>query len=136
MAKEQNQIRIKGAVVSGQGVGKNFVELKWARRQFEEKLGFKPYPGTLNLILTDEEVEKRRKLERLEGIAITPEKGYCKAKCFKAEIEGLENVEAAIILPSVSNYPKNLIEIISPVNLRKKLNLRDGNSLEILVYCW
>lgn len=135
MAKEQNRIRIKGFVASGRGVGKNFVELGWAQKQFEEKLGFKPYPGTLNLTLNSGEVKKRKKLEMLDGIVIMPEKGYCKAKCFKAKITGLNEVKSALIFPLVSDYPENLIEIISPINLREKLNLKNGDSLEILVYC-
>lgn len=134
MAEKQNRIKIRGFIASGEGVGKNFVKLEWAERQFQEKLGFKPYPGTLNLILDGEEVEKREMLDKIKGISITPRKGYCKAKCFKAKIEGLNEVKAAIVLPSVQNYPKNLIEIISPENLREKLDLKDGKSLEIIVY--
>ena len=135
MAKKQDRIRIRGFVASGKGIGRNFVELEWVQKQFKEKLGFKPYPGTLNLILTSGEAEKRKKLEKLEGIVITPKKGYCKAKCFKAKIEGLDEPKAAVILPLVSNYPENLIEIISLLNLREKLDLKDGDSLEIMVYC-
>ena len=135
MAKEQNQIRIRGFITSGKGVGKNFVELEWAQKQFREKLGFNPYPGTLNLILSNEEAEKRKKLEKFKGIVIIPEKGYCKAKCFKAKIKELDEAEAALILPLVPNYPENLIEIISSLNLREKLDLKDGNDIEILIYC-
>jgi len=98
-------------------------------------LGFNPYPGTLNLILSNKEAEKRKKLKKYKGITIIPEKGYCKAKCFKAKIKELDEAEAALILPLVPNYPENLIEIISPLNLREKLNLKDGDRLEILVYC-
>ena len=135
MAKEQNQIRIRGFITSGKGVGKNFVGLEWAQKQFREKLGFNPYPGTLNLILSNEEAEKRKKLEKFKGIVIIPEKGYCKAKCFKAKIKGLNGAEAALILPLVPNYPENLIEIISSLNLREKLDLKDGDDIEILIYC-
>ena len=135
MAKEQNKIRIMGFITSGKGVGRNFVKLEWAKKQFREKLGFNPYPGTLNLILSNKEAEKRKKLKKYEGITIIPEKGYCKAKCFKAKIKELDEAEAALILPLVPNYPENLIEIISPLNLREKLNLKDVDRLEILVYC-
>ncbi len=34
---------------AGQGQGRSFTRLDWVRRQFRDKLGFAPYPGTLNL---------------------------------------------------------------------------------------
>ncbi|HEX7593320.1 MAG TPA: DUF120 domain-containing protein [Anaerolineae bacterium] len=40
---------IRGIVCAGQGQGRSFTRLDWVRRQFRDKLGFDPYPGTLNL---------------------------------------------------------------------------------------
>jgi CTP-dependent riboflavin kinase len=39
--------------VSGEGRGSDFTQLDWSRRQFIEKLGIDPYPGTLNLVVDD-----------------------------------------------------------------------------------
>jgi len=132
MAKGTNEVKIEGKICSGKGIGKKFVKLPWVGRQFQEKLGFIPYPGTLNLILTRKEKEKKKKLEENEGIAIIPEKGYCKAKCFKVKING--RIQGAVIIPKVQNYPEELLEILSPLNLRKALNLKDGSLVEITVY--
>jgi riboflavin kinase len=132
MAQKPNEVKIKGKVSSGKGIGKKFVELSWAQKQFTKKLGFNPYPGTLNLILTRNDKEKKRKLEKLRGITIIPEKGYCEAKCFKAKIDG--KLQAAIIFPKVSGYPEGLLEVLSPLNLKKALNLKDGDKVKIIVY--
>ena len=70
------QIVFEGTVFSGQGRGKKFVELPWVKRQVEEKLGFSPYPGTLNLRLTGKNVEKRRLLENAGGLTVEPQTGY------------------------------------------------------------
>ena len=132
MAERTNKIKIEGKVCSGKGVGKKFVQLPWAEKQFLEKLGFIPYPGTLNLILTQKSMEKKKKLEKNEGIAIIPEKGYCEAKCFRAKING--RIQGAVVIPKVQNYPEELLEVLSPLNLRKALDLKDGNLVEITVY--
>jgi riboflavin kinase len=40
------KITLRGRVSSGGGTGSFFVNLPWAKKQFKEKLGFDPYPGT------------------------------------------------------------------------------------------
>jgi CTP-dependent riboflavin kinase len=69
----KKEIVLKGTVFSGRGKGRHFVDLPWARKQFQEKLGFNPYPGTLNLRLL-----KKSDLDTLKkaiGITISPEEG-------------------------------------------------------------
>ncbi|HXV99308.1 MAG TPA: DUF120 domain-containing protein, partial [Anaerolineae bacterium] len=45
-------LALSGQVVTGLGQGAGFTQLDWAREQFIEKLGIDPYPGTLNLRLS------------------------------------------------------------------------------------
>ena len=45
------KIVFKGSVFSGNGEGRKFIELPWVKRQIQEKLGFTPYLGTLNIRL-------------------------------------------------------------------------------------
>jgi hypothetical protein len=42
---------LEGCLRSGLGEGAGFTALDWVDRQFRAKLGFSPYPGTLNLSL-------------------------------------------------------------------------------------
>jgi riboflavin kinase len=42
-------------------------------------------------------------------------------------------VKCAIIVPEIASYPSDMLEIIAPVNLREKLSLKDGDTLEVKV---
>jgi riboflavin kinase, archaea type len=124
------KIVFSGKVFSGSGNGKKFVCLPWVIRQIKEKLGFSPYPGTLNLHLNKENAKKKILLETIYGIIIEPQVGYCPGALFKARIESLE---CAVVSPKVPNYPSDVIEIISPVYLREHLNLTEGSLVTISV---
>ena len=123
------EIVLKGNVFSGNKRGKLFVSLPWVKKQMDEKLGFNPYAGTLNLRLPSETALDR--LREADGITIVPEKGYFEGKCFKALVNG--KVEGAVVLPDVPNYQPDLLEVLAPVNLRKKLGLKDGMEVEVTV---
>jgi CTP-dependent riboflavin kinase len=125
-------VRLKGKVFSGSGEGAYFTMLPWVRQQIKEKLGFAPYPGTLNVRLVGEYVGVRKLLENAKAIEISPEHGYCSGKCFKARVGG-QNLACAVVLPCVENYPMDILEIIAPSNLREKLGLRDGDEVEVRI---
>jgi CTP-dependent riboflavin kinase len=40
-------------------------------------------------------------------------------------------VKGAIVFPSVEDYPKNKMELIAPVHVRKTLSLNAGDILEV-----
>jgi riboflavin kinase len=119
-----------GTVFSGSGNGKKFVCLPWVKRQIEEKLGFSPYPGTLNLHLNKENTKKKILLENANGIMIEPQVGYCPGVLFKACVESLECV---VVAPKVHKYPSDVLEIISPVCLREHLKLTDYSFVTVSV---
>lgn len=125
------KIRLKGVVFSGRGEGTKFIELSWVKEQITKKLGFTPHPGTLNIKLTEGEHRYRTLLEKTKGIEISPAKGFCRGKCFKACLGN--NIKCAIVIPESIDYPKNVIEVIAPINLREKLRLADGESIEVKI---
>ena len=121
---------LEGTVFSGKGEGKKFIQLPWVTRQIETKLGFSPYPGTLNICLTPESIEKKKLLQNARQLEITPEKEFCKGFLIEAKI-GKSAV--AIVLPQTPNYPKDTIELIAPSCLRKLLGLVDGGEVAVSV---
>ena len=125
-----NTITLNGKVVSGEGNGKKYLSLPWVKKQIEEKLGFTPYLGTLNLQLSTGSVARRKLLETTNALQIFPPEGYCAGLVFKACISG---TECAIVIPQVKNYPKSLLEIIAPENLREKFHLTDGKKISVTV---
>ena len=123
-------INLKGGVSSGQGEAAKFLELPWVMKQIVNKLGFTPYPGTLNILLSKENKKRQRALEKATPIRLCPAEGYSGGKIFKAF---LYNIECAIVIPEISGYPLNIVEIISPAYLRKQLQLQDGDEVTVAV---
>ena len=124
---------LQGIVVTGQGQGRYFTTLPWARAQFLAKLGIDPYPGTLNLRLTDPVMRKRWQ-ERRVGPAevIRPEApGACAARGFHVDLG--DSQPAAIIWPQVDGYPEDQIELIAAVNLRQHFGLSDGAEVRLQI---
>lgn len=123
-------IVFEAKVFSGNGAGRKFIELPWVERQIQEKLGFSPYFGTLNLLLSKGSAIKRVLLEKAEGIEVAPQAGYYSGVMFKAQIGGLK---AGVIIPKVPNYPRDVLEVIAPVCLREHLKLADSSLVAVTV---
>ena len=121
---------LKGSVFSGKGEGRKFIDLPWVKGQIKEKLGFVPYSGTLNIRLSEEGVKQKKCLKRPLKLEIYPEKGFCKGMLIKSSIDGLE---CAIIIPQVSSYPSDVLEVIAPWYLRERLKIADGNEVSVIV---
>ena len=129
-------IIFKGEVFSGIGEGAYYVTREGYRKQFIEKLGFDPYPGTLNLKITTEYDRKARtELEMYPAIDIEGFKDELRTfgpvKCFKAVINN--RVNGAILFAIRSHYNTSIVEIIAPVSLRAQLKLKDGNKVNVEV---
>jgi riboflavin kinase len=125
----KKEIVFKGTVISGSGKGRYFVNLPWAKEQFRKKLGFDPYPGTLNLQLSKK--SDLDELKKAEGIRVVPEKGYQEGKCFRALVMG--KIWGAVVVLDFPGYSPDLLEVMAPVNLRETLGLQDGMEIEVTV---
>lgn len=126
-------LELEGRVISGLGEGKYYMQQEGYRRQFKRELGFKPYPGTLDIKLDKASLELKAMLPELPGKWIegfeTPERTFGPVKCFPAKLLGME---VALALPSRSHH-SDVIEIVAPKNLRKSLKLKDGDSVKVEV---
>jgi riboflavin kinase len=124
------RIELSGKVFSSRGEGKKFLELPWVKRQIKQKLGFTPYLGTLNVRLSEKSAKRKKLLEKAHSIKVCPADGYCSGALIKAFIGKLE---CAIVVPEVAGYPKGILEVIAPVNLRETLQLEDGGEVTVTV---
>ncbi|MGA2384968.1 MAG: DUF120 domain-containing protein [Candidatus Bathyarchaeia archaeon] len=124
------QLTLRGTVFSGNGDGRKFISLPWVTRQIQEKLGFTPYAGTLNIRLTKESAKKKKLLEEAEKFEIKPEEGYCTGILIKAKIK---NLSCAFIIPQIPSYPQDELEVVAAVNLRERFGLRDGSEVGVMV---
>ncbi len=119
-----------GAVFSGKGQGKRFVELPWVKRQLIKHTGFTLFAGTLNLRLDEEGTRQRVILEKKLGLEIEPKAGYYPGYLYKAK---LKDTICYIVIPKMPSYPKDVIEIIAKDNLRQKYSLKDGEKVTVKV---
>jgi len=124
-------ITVRGKVSSGIGEGRKFIQLSWVKKQIEKKLGFEPHPGTLNLRLSPN-APIFVLLNKFSGMEIPAKGNLASGRLYRALIAG--KVYGAIVRPEIPDYPKELLEILAPVNLREKLHLKDGDELEIKIW--
>ncbi|MDJ0985942.1 MAG: CTP-dependent riboflavin kinase [Desulfobacterales bacterium] len=126
-------MEIAGKIISGAGEGAYFTQIDWVRQQCQEKLGFKPHPGTLNLEIAPEHLLLVAALNQKEGIElISPNPKFCNAKAFAVE---LGKLKGAIIIPEerVRIHAENIIEIIAPLSIKASLNVNDGDYIKVVL---
>jgi len=129
-------ITLEGVVFTGLGEGAYYIALERYKKQFMEKLGFDPYPGTLNLkLVTDYDVKARSELEAYPAIEVEGFKNenrtFGHVKCYPVIIEN--KVKGALISALRSHYDSSVIEVIAPIFLRKHLKLKDGHKVKVEV---
>jgi len=122
---------IKGTVTGGLGEGQYYMQQKGYYKQFEEKLKFKPFIGTLNLNLSGNEPAKLEILKKSKTIIIEGfkdgERTFGNARAYPATID---NVDCAVIIPTRSHHT-DVLEVISQHYLRERLSLKNGDVVEL-----
>jgi len=135
-AKYPPSITLEGILFSGLGEGAYYITRDGYRNQFIEKLGFDPYPGTLNLKLaTEYDSKTRSELEAYPAIEVqgfqNESRTFGSVKCYPAIINN--KVKGAVVSALRSHYDSSVIEVIAPTFLRNQLKLKDGNKVKIEV---
>jgi riboflavin kinase len=132
---EPREVVLEGTLFSGIGEGAWYVSRSGYRRQFAEKLGFDPFPGTLNLRLRRQYDDERRLLETLPHIQIDGfrdgDRTFGPVTCYGAKINDLE--DGALISAVRTHYGSDVIELIAPCNLRARLGLKDGDIVKVRI---
>ncbi len=127
-------VTLEGTVFTGLGEGAYYIGKEDYRKQFAEKLGFEPYPGTLNLKLTTEyDIKARSELESYPAIQVegfrNEKRTFGVVRCYPVLIAN--KVKGALITAMRTHYDVSVLEIIAPVCLRKHLGLKDGQKVKV-----
>ncbi|MFX0032288.1 MAG: DUF120 domain-containing protein [Candidatus Hodarchaeota archaeon] len=135
-------ILIVGVVTEGIHEGGYYVSIKGYFDQFKNKLGFEPYKGTLNLILSSTDISiLREKLNYINPVIIDGFKDqnreYGPVKCYDVYIYRFDDKnnrrKAAILDIKRTHHKQNIIEILAKPYLRDYFNLKDGDKIVIEV---
>jgi riboflavin kinase len=127
-------VTLEGTVFTGLGEGAYYISKPDYKKQVLEKMGFDPYPGTLNVRLnSDYDIKTRKDLEAYPAVEVmgfqNETRTFGLVKCYPAIIGG--TVKGALVTALRSHYDASVLEIIAPLCLRKQLGLKDGNKLKV-----
>ena len=122
------KIAFSGVIVRGLGEGTYFMSMQHYQEEIKKKLGFKAYPGTLNLKVSKKQADSLKKLDaiKIDGFK-SNNKTFGGAVCYKAKIK---NIDGAIVVPDLTKH-KDIIEFIAPMHLKSELNLKDGDKIKV-----
>ncbi|MCU4925443.1 CTP-dependent riboflavin kinase [Halobacteria archaeon AArc-dxtr1] len=135
-----DEIDLDGTVTGGMGEGRHYISLSGYQRQFEERLGYEPFPGTLNVDLDAESVRRRGAISSLDPVPIDgwedDERTYGPAVCYPATVEtatGETYDGAHTIAPDRTHHDEDQLEVIAPHKLRDELDLADDDHITVTV---
>src|ERR687893_1444475 len=128
----------EGNVISGMGEGAYYMSLEGYRRQFREKLGYEPYPGTLNVRLTDQiYMNGRLELGKHPSIFINGfsdgTRTYGWVKCYRAVINDGAIDNAAVLVLERTHYDDSMLEVIAPISIKQAAGIKNGDKIKVQV---
>jgi riboflavin kinase len=133
-------VTLRGTVTSGMGEGRHYISLPGYMRQFRERLGYEPFPGTLNVELSDESIRSRARMDALDPVEIDgwadDERTYGPAFCWPAAVEttdGERYDDVHVIAPERTHHDADQLEVIAPEKLRETLEIEDDDELNVHV---
>ena len=136
ISKSPNSLSITGTIISGMGEGAYYMSMKGYTKQFKSKLGYVPFPGTLNVQLKEKKFsEAISQLSNYEGTKIDPfsdgKRTFGWVKCFKAKINN--KIDCELILLERTHHDTSIVEFISKHNIRKSLKIVSKSNVKIKI---
>jgi riboflavin kinase, archaea type len=128
-----DHITIHGKVTEGMGEGGYYICQPGYMDQFEKKLGFRPFEGTLNITVDKDDIGKLDVIRSTSGQMIdgfiSEGRSFGNVIAYKAKIR---NIDCAIVVPERSHYA-DVIEIICHYHLRRTLSIANGDRVDVRV---
>jgi riboflavin kinase len=133
-------IDFEGNVVSGMGEGAYYMSLEGYRRQFREKLGYAPFPGTLNVRLVDQLFMNARRDLGMHAPSVFVDgfndgtRTYGWVKCYRATVNGNNAIrDAAVLVLERTHYDDTMLEVIAPVPIKQTTGIKNGDRIKVQV---
>ena len=131
-----SHVELEGTLVSGMGEGAYYMSLKGYTKQFKSKIGYIPFPGTLNVRL-DKKIHQEaiKQFENLDGTMIESfsdgKRTYGWVKCFHAKIN--QSINCELIILERTHHDNSIIELISKLCIKKLGKLKNGSQVTITI---
>ncbi|NTU60343.1 MAG: HAD-IA family hydrolase, partial [Deltaproteobacteria bacterium] len=117
---------------AGRREAAGFLAVPWVEEQLREKVGFVPFPGTLNVRLGDaDSLEAWAALRRSEAPVrlVSPDPAFCDAGAYPVRLNGA--VFGAAIVPVVEGYYPDVVEVVAAEGLRVRFGLGEGDPCSV-----
>lgn len=125
------RVTFEGKVASGLGEGRYYLSQPGYVVQFNERLNYTPYPGTLNVRVTEAALRKVGLVTHWKGIRIdgfqASGRTFGGATCFVARMNGHP---CHMIHPDRTHY-KDVVEFVAADCLREALGVRDDDTVKV-----
>ena len=136
LGSSPSQLELNGSVISGLGEGAYYMGLNGYTKQFKVKIGYIPFPGTLNVKLNQlQTTQIIQQLDDLASVIIEPfsdgKRTYGWVKCFHAMLN--DSIKCELIRLERTHHDISVIELISKSNLRKIANLKTGSKVTVKI---
>lgn len=125
------RLAFRGTVASGLGEGRYYLSQPGYVVQFAERLGYTPYPGTLNVKLAPSDLPRIAAVRDWRGIRIdgfsAAGRTFGGATCLAARLGG----RASHLITPDRTHHTEVAEFIAPEFLRGALHVQDGDTVEV-----
>lgn len=126
-------IAVKGRISKGLGEGAYYMSQDGYVEQLKEKFDIEPYPGTLNILLSDNDSPLMELLKRGPGIELegfrSGERTFGSCLCYYCSVNG----EDGIIMVPNRTLHKNTLEIVSEARLRDILDIDEEDLVDLKI---
>lgn len=130
-------LELAGTVTSGLGEGKHYISLPGYMEQFESSLGYEPYPGTLNLEVTNGPSVRGGQLEPFRSVTVDGwedgQRTYGPVTCYPVTIlaDGETYGNAHLLDIERTHHDDGIVEVVANDRLRDILVLDDGDEITV-----
>ena len=132
-----SHLELHGSVISGLGEGAYYMSLNGYTKQFKAKIGYVPFPGTLNIKLNQlQATQIIQQLDEPDSIMIEPfsdgKRTYGWVKCFHVTLNN--SIKCELIRLERTHHDNSVIELISKNNLRKTAILKTDSKVTVKIH--
>ena len=136
LSSSPSYLELGGSVMTGLGEGAYYMSLNGYTKQFKMKIGYVPFPGTLNIKLNHlQATQIIQQLDDLDNVMIKPfsdgKRTYGWVKCFHVTLNN--SIKCELIRLERTHHDSSVIELISKNNLRKTAKLKTNSKVTVRI---